>query len=148
MLQCVLQPELYVWSWRIIPIYVWILLLQVEYVHMLNATMCATTRTICVILRIIPVYVWMLLLQVEYVHMLNATMCATTRTICVILENYQTGLPSKQMESLPQNPERMHYWTFFNFSTKSNVVGTQKNRLNETILLSTQNICLNWLVRK
>ena len=27
------------------------MLLQVEYVHMLNATMCATTRTICAILE-------------------------------------------------------------------------------------------------
>ena len=27
------------------------------------------------------------------------------------------------------------------FSTKTYVVGTQKNRLNETVLLSTQNIC-------
>ena len=26
-------------------------------------------------------------------------------------------------------------------------MGTQKNRLNESVLLSTQNICLNWLVR-
>ena len=30
---------------------------------------------------------------------------------------------------------------FSYFSTKTYVVGTQKNRLNETILLSTQNIC-------
>ena len=30
---------------------------------------------------------------------------------------------------------------FFYFSTKTYVVGTQKNRLNETVLLSTQNIC-------
>ena len=29
------------------------------------------------------------------------------------------------------------------FSTKTYVVGTQKNRLNETVLLSTQNTCLN-----
>ena len=29
------------------------------------------------------------------------------------------------------------------FSTKTYVVGTQKNRLTETVLLSTQNICLN-----
>ena len=32
----------------------------------------------------------------------------------------------------------------FNFifsETKTYVVGTQKNRLNETVLLSTQNIC-------
>ena len=34
------------------------------------------------------------------------------------------------------------------FSSKTYVVGTQKNRLNETVLLSTQNTCLNWLVRK
>ena len=27
------------------------------------------------------------------------------------------------------------------FLTKTYVVGTQKNRLNETVLLSTQNIC-------
>ena len=32
---------------------------------------------------------------------------------------------------------------FTYFSTETYVVGTQKNRLNETVLLSTQNICLN-----
>ena len=31
----------------------------------------------------------------------------------------------------------------FFFSTKTNVVGTQKNCLNETVLLSTQNTCSN-----
>ena len=31
----------------------------------------------------------------------------------------------------------------FYFSTKTYVVGTQKNRLDETVLLSTQNTCLN-----
>ena len=30
---------------------------------------------------------------------------------------------------------------FFFFSTKTYVVGTQKNRLNETVLLSTHNTC-------
>ena len=34
------------------------------------------------------------------------------------------------------------------FSTKTHVVGTQKNRLNEPVLLSTHNICLNWWIRK
>ena len=35
-------------------------------------------------------------------------------------------------------------WNYFcYFSTKTYVVGTQKNRLNETILLSNQNTCLN-----
>ena len=33
------------------------------------------------------------------------------------------------------------------FSTKTYVMVTQKNRLNETVLLSTHSICLNWLVR-
>ena len=33
------------------------------------------------------------------------------------------------------------------FSTKIYVVGTQKNRLNETVLLSTQNICQKFWVR-
>ena len=32
---------------------------------------------------------------------------------------------------------------FFYFSTHSYVVGTQTNRLTETVLLSTQNTCLN-----
>ena len=32
---------------------------------------------------------------------------------------------------------------FSYFSTKTYVVGTQKNRLNNTVLLSTQNACLN-----
>ena len=32
---------------------------------------------------------------------------------------------------------------FSYFSTKTYVVGTQKNRLNETVLMSTQNKCLN-----
>ena len=32
---------------------------------------------------------------------------------------------------------------FLYFSFKTYVVGTEKNRLNETVLLSTQNTCLN-----
>ena len=37
---------------------------------------------------------------------------------------------------------------FSYFSTKTYVVGTQKNRLNETVLLRNQNICFNLWVRK
>ena len=37
---------------------------------------------------------------------------------------------------------------FSYFSTKTYVVGTQKNRLNKTVLLSTQNICLDYWVKK
>ena len=32
---------------------------------------------------------------------------------------------------------------FYFFSTKTYVVGTQKNRLDETVLLSNQNTCFN-----
>ena len=37
---------------------------------------------------------------------------------------------------------------FSYFSTKTFVVGTQKKRLNETVILSTQNVCYDCLVRK
>ena len=37
---------------------------------------------------------------------------------------------------------------FLHFSSKTYIMGTQKNRLNETVLLRTQNTCLNWWVRK
>ena len=44
---------------------------------------------------------------------------------------------------------RVLTWKLFSyFSTKTYDVGTQKNRLNETVLLSTQNTCLNWWIRK
>ena len=35
----------------------------------------------------------------------------------------------------------------FLISRPKHVVGTQKNRLNETVLLSTQNICSNGWIR-
>ena len=37
---------------------------------------------------------------------------------------------------------------FSYFSTKTYVVGTQKIRLNDTVLLNAQNICWNWWERK
>ena len=37
---------------------------------------------------------------------------------------------------------------FSYFSSNTHVVGTQKNRLNETVLLSTQNMCSKRWVRK
>ena len=33
-------------------------------------------------------------------------------------------------------------------SVETFVLGIQKNRLNETVLLSTQNICFGWEIRK
>ena len=42
-------------------------------------------------------------------------------------------------------PDKSAYLNIFVcFSTKTYVVGTQKNSLNETVLLSTQITCLNW----
>ena len=44
---------------------------------------------------------------------------------------------------------RVRNWKLFSyFSTKTYVVGTRKNRLDETVLLSTQNTCLNWWIWK
>ena len=40
-------------------------------------------------------------------------------------------------------PDKSVQLNFFYFSTKTYVVGTQKNRLDGTVLLSTQNTCLN-----
>ena len=52
--------------------------------------------------------------------------------------NLLNGLDSDQVQ---------HYVVlenyFLYFSTKTYVVGTQKNRLNERVLLSTQNTCFN-----
>ena len=39
-------------------------------------------------------------------------------------------------------------WKLSYVTTKTYVVGTQKNRLNETILLSTHNTCFNLWIRK
>ena len=46
--------------------------------------------------------------------------------------------------SLYRPPDKSAYWKiiFLYFSSKTYVVGTQKNRLNETVLLSFQNTCL------
>ena len=38
--------------------------------------------------------------------------------------------------------------SFFLFLQQNSVVGTQKNCLNDMALLSTQNTCLNWWIRK
>ena len=43
---------------------------------------------------------------------------------------------------------RVSKYEFIYFSTKTYVVGAQKNRLNETVLSSTHNICLHRRIRK
>ena len=55
-----------------------------------------------------------------------------------------TMYQQQQNQHFSRTPDKNAYWNFFSyFSTKTYVVGTQKNHLNETVLLSTQNICLN-----
>ena len=54
----------------------------------------------------------------------------------------------KDVNTSPQINVRTLKSFFFYFSTKTYVVGTQKNRLNETVLLIAQNICLDYWVRK
>ena len=39
-------------------------------------------------------------------------------------------------------------WFFFGIFQPNHVVGTQKNCLDETVLLSTKNTCVNWWIRK
>ena len=46
----------------------------------------------------------------------------------------------------PDKSVLLNYFVYF--STKTYVVSTQKNRLDETVLFSTQNKCLNWWIRK
>ena len=68
------------------------------------------------------------------------------------------GIPNKQMQNIRDcrrenwtiiedkntPPDKRACWKIYlYFSSKTYVVGTQKNRLNVTFLLSTQNKCLN-----
>ena len=48
----------------------------------------------------------------------------------------------KEKEYNLRTPDKSTYWKtiFLYFSSKTYVVGTQKNRLNENVSLSTQNI--------
>ena len=45
----------------------------------------------------------------------------------------------------PYKSARMENY-FYYFSTY--VMGTQKNGLDETVILSTQNLCWNWYIKK
>ena len=46
-------------------------------------------------------------------------------------------------EKKSQDNRHKNVYSFSHFSIKTYVVGTQKNRLNETVLLSIINICIN-----
>ena len=51
------------------------------------------------------------------------------------------NLVSIPPEELIRPPDKSAYWkTIFFISHPKHVVGTQKNRLNETVLLGTQNM--------
>ena len=54
------------------------------------------------------------------------------------------NLQMKQTKEIGYPNKSAELKIFFSyFSNKTYVVGTQKNRLNETVLLSSQNTCLN-----
>ena len=59
----------------------------------------------------------------------------------VVKEEMSFKYQGFSLECVPKN-------SFSYFSSKPYVVGTQKNRRNETVLLSTQNICSNLWIRK
>ena len=66
-----------------------------------------------------------------------------------LLKNFERTDPKGSTAgkwSRPQDNEMKNYFSYF--STKTYVVGTQKNRLAETVLLSTLNTCLTWLTQK
>ena len=56
--------------------------------------------------------------------------------ICPLISEDMCNSQDHRKECVTEN-----YFSYF--STKTYVVGTQKNRLDETILLSTQNTCFN-----
>ena len=55
----------------------------------------------------------------------------------IVLPSFNAA-PNKVLTS----PKELQIY-FLSFSTKTYAVGTLKNGLNETVLLSTQNICLD-----
>ena len=73
----------------------------------------------------------------------------STQNLCL---NWAIGKYSKfhaKKLYVPGPQIRVRNWKLFSyFSTKTYVVGAQRNRLNDLLLLSTQNLCLNWVIRK
>ena len=57
--------------------------------------------------------------------------------------DHPTLLEQTQWKSKASGGEPVIKQKNLHFSTKEYFVGTQKNRLNETVLLSTHKICLN-----
>ena len=63
--------------------------------------------------------------------------CIRVYTISLLIKvKWLTMTHASRKECVFEN-----YYAYF--STKTYVVGTHKNRLNDTVLLSTQNTCLN-----
>ena len=65
--------------------------------------------------------------------------------LCLVLTVPWFDLPSVIVvvpsKFLVKNADKKNYFSYF--STKTYVVGTQRYRLDETVLFDTQNICLN-----
>ena len=61
----------------------------------------------------------------------------------VKLEDLDLVLKEKDVNVMDRPPECITENHCSYFSTKTYVMGSQKKHLNETVLLSTQNTCLN-----
>ena len=61
------------------------------------------------------------------------------------MSDRNNGIPNRNKTGFPRPTDKSVQLKiiFSDFSTKTYVVGTQKNRLDETVLLSTQNTCSN-----
>ena len=64
-----------------------------------------------------------------------------TLILVLCLDCYIRTVYTKQIKIQASRYECAFKKWFFYFSSKTYVVGTQKNRLDETVLLSTQNKC-------
>ena len=63
-------------------------------------------------------------------------------------DSLQTNFTSDEVRLFLRPPDKSVNWKIIFIShPKHIVVGTQKNTLNEMVLLSTQNTCLNYWVR-
>ena len=63
-------------------------------------------------------------------------------------DNWLKSVNKRKLTSADTQIRVCNWILYFYFSTKTYVVGSQKNCLDETVLLSTQTTCLNWWIRK
>ena len=73
---------------------------------------------------------------IEIVHFLLQGYAIENNKLFLLLKTISVKVQAPRKECVTEN-------CFLYFSTKTYVEGTQRNSLDETVLLSTQNTCLN-----